>query len=625
MSLDCFTRSLLQIDFIGREPRLKINGAPRNQTIIGGILCILIYCIFILCALYFGQELVYRVLPKIIESTEIVDKDDTIAVGKDKFNFFFSILDKDSQYHYPSELVSSKLKMVKVSNNIKENEGNTKNEKEIKLKQCDSSDFALRQKDTSYKRLDLSKWMCIDIDDSDNNNLITANGNYENYSYLKLKINDCEGEECKEQDERVKIVENSVFILKYFDFQFNHREFNDYYSDMIFEEKIIMDFNFRKETLFTLEQISFKTDIGYMFEDFREKKFHNVKSIKEFVHLNDNTETDSISMSLYFQLGTRKHINYRKYYKFQNWVAELGGIVRALTLVASVINYFNDKSSYYQLMINKLFDVDDVIKYFQYSDNSNNKIKKRDSIILLNAKKEKDYFERGVFEKKKNNSISPLHKTLNNYVKKDSKGSKEKDSLLAKNTTNVNNTNNALISENNNAVREASSFSSENDNDNIDQHELYLEALKNNQTTREHFEKVKKKKRFTLNMFESFVYCFSVKKENPKYNAYYGGRVLITERSDIIYLLKKNLELERFKNLILRDNQLLLLNSLTKFLLDPERVNLLDFEKCSYDKFIDFYDNIATNASMIDIKLSKWVETKYKIEHINTYNNNNNN
>ena len=133
------------------------------------------------------------------------------------------------------------------------------------------------------------------------------------------------------------------------------------------------------------------------------------------------------------------------------------------------------------------------------------------------------------------------------------------------------------------------------------------------------------KKRFTLNMFESFVYCFSVKKENPKYNAYYGGRVLITERSDIIYLLKKNLELERFKNLILRDNQLLLLNSLTKFLLDPERVNLLDFEKCSYDKFIDFYDNIATNASMIDIKLSKWVETKYKIEHINTYNNNNNN
>ena len=43
---------------------------------------------------------------------------------------------------------------------------------------------------------------------------------------------------------------------------------------------------------------------------------------------------------------------YRKYYKFQNWVAELGGIIRAMTLIASFINYFNDKASYYQLLIN---------------------------------------------------------------------------------------------------------------------------------------------------------------------------------------------------------------------------------------------------------------------------------
>ena len=55
-------------------------------------------------------------------------------------------------------------------------------------------------------------------------------------------------------------------------------------------------------------------------------------------------------------------------------------------------------------------------------------------------------------------------------------------------------------------------------------------------------------------------------------------------------------------------------------MLDPERVNLLDFEKCSYDKFIDFYDNICSNTNVIDIKLSKWVETKYKIDHINHLN-----
>ena len=49
-------------------------------------------------------------------------------------------------------------------------------------------------------------------------------------------------------------------------------------------------------------------------------------------------------------------------------------------------------------------------------------------------------------------------------------------------------------------------------------------------------------------------------------------------------------------------------------MLDPERVNLVDFETCSYEKFIDCYDNVAMNSNMIDLKLAKWVETKFKFE-----------
>ena len=57
--------------------------------------------------------------------------------------------------------------------------------------------------------------------------------------------------------------------------------------------------------------------------------------------------------------------------------------------------------------------------------------------------------------------------------------------------------------------------------------------------------------------------------------------------------------MERFKYLFLKDDQLTLLNLLTKFLLDPDRINLVDFEKCSYDKFIDLYDNVINNSDLI--------------------------
>jgi hypothetical protein len=49
-------------------------------------------------------------------------------------------------------------------------------------------------------------------------------------------------------------------------------------------------------------------------------------------------------------------------------------------------------------------------------------------------------------------------------------------------------------------------------------------------------------------------------------------------------------------------------------MLAPERVNLVDFDACSYDKFIDCYDSVSSNSNMIDLKLTKWVNSKFKFD-----------
>ena len=70
-----------QADIIGRQPLLRINDMPRNQTLLGGSLCIIVYCFFILSSLYFGQELVYKVLPKIIKKKKTTNKEDIIYLS----------------------------------------------------------------------------------------------------------------------------------------------------------------------------------------------------------------------------------------------------------------------------------------------------------------------------------------------------------------------------------------------------------------------------------------------------------------------------------------------------------------------------------------------------------------
>ena len=605
-----------QIDIIGRQPVLRIDDMPRIQTLLGGLLCILVYCLFILASLYFGQELVYRVLPKVIETERAINKNDIIYLSKEQFLFIFSLSNK-ANYLNPNSYLDINLYMKTIENNVVSSN-------KIELGNCKSNDFPNINNDYSFTNLDIVNFICAK--NLDKIYYIKGIDKFNKYSYLELIINSCSGNNCKSEEEIENILNNFHLSIFYHDKKYDFRKFKDFSNDILNEFDITFSKNYYKKIEVFLGLSKIYTDVGYFFEIFKKKELHTIKNIKEYIY--DANSPTKYNLTIDFKMDNTKSEIYRKYYKIQNWIAELGGLIRAMTLIATLINYFNDKSSYYELLINKLFDVDDIIKYFQFSDsfiNIPSKRRKRDSIVLRNAKREKDYFEKGLFRTNSDKKTSS-HQT-NNFFKKQQLKPKNSSmvNLNAKDDTfgfmNAISISNKIENENKNNLSLPNKEKDVNKSDLSSQNkmvekDLFMENLKRNNQTKEHFEKVKSN-RFTLNCFEACKFFFKSDKYNPKYNSYIGGRELISERTDLVYILKKNLELDRFKNLFLRDNQLVLLNSLTKFLLDPERVNLIDFETCSYEKFIDCYDNVSRKTNMIDLKLSKWVENKYKLEQHN--------
>ena len=541
------------------------------------------------------------------------------------------------------------------------------------------------------------EWLSMNSSNVHDNEMYMKQGvKTKRYLELKYEINN-ENSTLTDVNELNHKLSQASLILRYIVFDIDILNYKTPFYSVTNEEYISLNKYINTHTIMSFQLNEVNTDIGNIFPNINQNIFLNLKSItKDYTVHNNSNNSNSNSYykgSISFIIDKSKHIHYRKYYKIQNWLAELAGVVYTLTLSASVLNYFNDKSTFYENLVNGLFDLDDIIKYFQYRVPKNqSKHRKRDSVFLHSAKKEKDYFEKGFNQKMNNsdrlmlNSMSLIGKiTLdNNYLKqqqshmpmmaipqrfshlsvKDILPSYKKSKSLCKTAAGDNNTNkeeaknavdgngshlnllagiNRFISHNNtlkdphnlgsNAKEEKpvtiianpsnepnehqqSSVSSRNNGTKEENNhkENYIDNLRANVFVKEHFEKVKKK-RFKLGCYETMVFTFCTKKFNPKYNAFYGGRNLIIERSDILYLLRKNLELERFKYLFLKDNQLTLLNSLTKFLLDPDRINLVDFEKCSYDKFIDLYDNVSNNSDLIDLKLCKWVETKFRFDH----------
>jgi len=607
---------ITQVDIIGRQPLLRIDDMPRIQTLLGGILCIFVYCIFILASLYFGQELVYRVVPKVIETERAIKNNDIIYLSKKQFLFALT-LNNNFNFINPNSYLNINLYMKTIENNIISSN-------QINLGICKLDDVPNLNNDYSFTNINIENFICPK--NLNNNYYIKGTDKFNKYSYLELIINTCSSNKCKTEEEIENILNNFHLSIFYYDKIYDFRKFKDFSNDIINEFDITFTKHFYKKIEVFLGLSKIYTDVGYFFENFNKKELHTIKKTKEYIYdLNSQTK---YNMTIDFKIDYIKSEIYRKYYKIQNWIAELGGLIRAMTLIASIINYFNDKASYYELLINKLFDVDDIIKYFQFSDsfiNNHSKRRKRDSIVLRNAKREKDYFEKGLFHTNSDKKISS-HPT-NYFLKKQQLKPKNSSmaNLNAKDDTlgfiNAISLSNKIENDNKNNLSLPNKEKDINKSDLSSQNkmvekDLFMENLKRNNQTKEHFEKVKSN-RFTLNSFEAFKFCFKSDKYNAKYNSYIGGRELISERTDLVYILKKNLELDRFKNLILRDNQLVLLNSLTKFLLDPERVNLIDFETCSYEKFIDCYDHVSRKTNMIDLKLSKWVENKYKLEQHN--------
>lgn len=89
-------QSIKEVDFIGREPKMNIQGSSRMKTVFGGVLCILIYIVVTLCGIYFGKELILKEQPIIITTTQLLRDNDVINIDKGKlFNVSIALRDKE--------------------------------------------------------------------------------------------------------------------------------------------------------------------------------------------------------------------------------------------------------------------------------------------------------------------------------------------------------------------------------------------------------------------------------------------------------------------------------------------------------------------------------------------------
>ena len=349
------------IDFFGHAPSFIIKNNLKYKTHIGGLLTLIVIIISIITLIFFSEELYSKKSPSVNLITEA-------NLNPSKINFFdnfefiigiqndnFIVQRNESIYYAKGFLFQTIINSSGIFN-IKE---------EIKLDSCDkalknSINYEL------FKHLNLNNYYCS----SKNQSKININNIYLNeywgnngFQMLQIKFYDCVNTDeyviknnitCASEEilkENLNLADLSLYFIDTFISTNNYknpfqRGIHEYFYDV------------SKNFLLTLTQyynhIEINDDSGLIFTT--SNKINSFK-LSDMITNKADERTGEHFLTLTLQLNNVIEKYQRKYYKLQDYAAQVGGVINTLIIICYFILKFYDENAYFEFLINEYFEI----------------------------------------------------------------------------------------------------------------------------------------------------------------------------------------------------------------------------------------------------------------------------
>jgi hypothetical protein len=344
---------LLSIDQFGVKPELNFNNEDKFNTKTGGVISILFFIVLILGCAYFSQELFNKQKPSILQA-DIYDSDPMrFNITPDNFGLFLGIEDKDFNYYIDPTIYQIKASIETVYRTFDNNNQPVFNfsSTPIRTEQCvlerHFPNFIEQFESQPLKGLN-----CIHPHDA-NSLFMDGFWGEESFVYLFARFFACKNGTdvvCKSQEVIDEYLNGGFIGIDFVNTIFDPVNYTtphkyvrkDYYST-------ISNLYF-KEINFYMNNVDYYTDQGILTE-YDDLKQHLIfeTAIENF----DMRKQDNFA-NVVFRLSNMRLSVQRKYMKFQDFLAQMGGLMNGLLVVLNYLlsNYF--LNGYFSTIINKL-------------------------------------------------------------------------------------------------------------------------------------------------------------------------------------------------------------------------------------------------------------------------------
>jgi hypothetical protein len=335
-------------DLSGSEIKFKINSQNTYKTKCGGIFTIFLIILFSILFILLGNDFYMRINPKISISVESPENYFNYTLNSKSFLFGFRADDQNGLpvkrpeffYFEPHYIVYNKTKNgnVKIIDTI------------LKFRECQRSDM---NNNSIYDIQGMSNWNCFEWPTG---GLITG-GLYDNVliQYIKIKMLNCRKAPkdyllannitCSDDITELKRIYSnyiyfSVIIQNYIVDGQNYERpfylgFNNLYDTL--------DLKIQKKIYYYLKKGVLKDNKGWLLDAVDESEYYGLDRTKiDFMTgLADELNMNYYECNLYFEHIIEKFD--RRYSTIQELLANIGGLIKAFSLLISfVMRFYND-------------------------------------------------------------------------------------------------------------------------------------------------------------------------------------------------------------------------------------------------------------------------------------------
>jgi len=327
---------ITKLDYFGEHVKLKFDNQNKYNTLLGGLLSILIYALTLSILVSLGQ--IYRNVPRTNFVTLFQEYSPVIDIHKMDIEIAFGFfLDIYGRFDDPRYFTFTTEKSI-----INRTEGFKKIKTNVEMEYCkyDQTRFT----SDKYNYTESKKLNEVDMLYCLKNNTGTMEGAYllDYFENFKIQVKRCKNTTwsdvvCKSDKEIDNILQGGnfqfVYTNRYLDVIDPKHPMKEYFTNYFIK---VDPYSSRFVDLY-FKQVNLTTDNGYLFEDFTTQTYAVFDYYREQF---DTKESSEKIITLYVNSSNNLQLISRSYMKFTELAATVGGILTISTIIAQAIARF---------------------------------------------------------------------------------------------------------------------------------------------------------------------------------------------------------------------------------------------------------------------------------------------